>query len=37
MLACIYQASSNGGPVTEEAASALAKELGADFHKNFDC
>lgn len=33
LLTCIYQASDNSGPVTEEAAEKLAKELGAEYHR----
>ncbi|MCM8530574.1 MAG: NAD(+) synthase [Lentisphaeraceae bacterium] len=32
MLCCVYQATANSGPVTENAAESLAKEIGADYH-----
>ncbi len=31
LLSCVYQATENSGPTTREAASALAKELGAQY------
>ena len=32
MLCCVYQATANSGPVTENAAESLAKAIGADYH-----
>ncbi|MBU6302169.1 MAG: NAD(+) synthase [Verrucomicrobia bacterium] len=33
LLVCVYQASENSGPVTEEAARGLAEAIGAEFHR----
>ena len=32
LLTCVYQATENSGPVTENAAESLAKEINAEYH-----
>ena len=32
MLCCVYQATANSGPLTENAAESLAKAIGSDYH-----